>query len=143
MAEVLSRLGTERATVVHGTDGLGEVSLSAPTEVIEVTGSELHTFTWRPEDFGIATAAKESLRIADAAASAAMIQGILAGESGPPRDVVVLNAAATLWTAGIDSSPRACAQQAAAAIDSGSAQRLLGQWAAMTNLFPFPPEPQS
>ena len=121
MADVLVRLGTEHAVVVHGTDGLGEVSLSAPTEVIEVTGGELAQFTWRPEDFGLSTAPRDTLRIANAAGSAALIQRILSGEQGPPRDVVVLNAAAALWTAGLESSPRACAERAAKAIDRGDA----------------------
>jgi anthranilate phosphoribosyltransferase len=129
MADVLARLGTERAVVVHGTDGLGEVSLSAPTEVIEITGTKLKSFTWQPEDFGLAKAGKDSLRIADAAASAALIRRILAGEVGPPRDVVVLNAAAALWTAGENASPRVCAERAAGAIDRGEARRLLDRWA--------------
>jgi anthranilate phosphoribosyltransferase len=107
---------------------MGEVSLSAPTEVIEVTGTKMRSFTWQPEDFGLATATKDSLRIANAAESAALIRRILAGEAGPPRDVVVLNAAAALWTAGIDPSPQVCAQRAASAIDSGEAGRLLKQW---------------
>jgi anthranilate phosphoribosyltransferase len=128
MADVLIRLGTERAVIVHGTDGMGEVSLSAPTEVIEVVGQDLRHFAWQPADFGLPIAPKESLRIADAAASAALIRRILAGEAGPPRDVVVLNAAAALWTAGIDASPRRCAERAAAAIDSGAAGRLLERW---------------
>jgi anthranilate phosphoribosyltransferase len=132
MAEAVARLGTDHAVVVHGTDGLGEVSLSAPTEVIEVTGGELRSFAWRPEDFGLSTAPKDSLVITDAAASAALIRRILSGERGPPRDVVLLNAAAALWTAGVDSSPRVCAEQAAAAIDSGASQQLLERWAAFT-----------
>jgi anthranilate phosphoribosyltransferase len=128
MADVLARLGTEHAIVVHGMDGMGEVSLSAPTEVLEVTGSDQRAFTWTPEDFGLTTASKDSLRIADAAASAALIGRILAGEPGPPRDVVVLNAAAALWTSGIDRSPRNCAERAAAAIDQGHARTLLERW---------------
>src|SRR5207244_13368461 len=89
LADVLARLGTERAVVVHGTDGLGEVSLSATTEVVEVKNGELRDFTWRPEDFGLATSRQESLRIDSAAESAALIRRIFAGERGPPRDVVV------------------------------------------------------
>ena len=134
MADVLARLGTEHAVVVHGTDGLGEVSLSAPTEVIEVTGSDHRAFTWTPEDFGVSTASKDSLRITDAAGSADLIRRILTGEPGPPRDVVVLNAAAALWTAGMDESPHACAGRAAVAIDSGDAQRLLERWSEQSRL---------
>jgi len=130
MADALSRLGAERAVVVHGTDGLGEVSLSAPTEVIEVTHEKHRSFVWQPEDFGLTSFPKDALRIADAAESAALIRLILAGERGPPRDVGVLNAAAALWTAGVDVSPRVCADSAAAAIDSGEAKRLLERWIA-------------
>jgi anthranilate phosphoribosyltransferase len=133
MAKVLARLGTERAAVVHGTDGVGEVSLCAATEVIEVTDGELPQFTWKPEDFGLTGAPQDALRIADAAASAALIQRILSGERGPPRDVVVLNAAAALWVAGVEGSPRACADRAAEAIDSGRAQRLLTDWARLSH----------
>jgi len=132
MADVLARLGVERAVVVHGTDGVGEVSLSAPTEVIEVIGNRQHRFTWQPEDFGIAAADNRTLKIADAAASAALIRRILAGEPGPPRDVVVLNAAAALWTAYENRSPRDSAVHAAAAIDSGAAQTLLARWAELS-----------
>jgi anthranilate phosphoribosyltransferase len=133
MAEVLKRLGTEHAVVVHGTDGLGEISLSAATEVIEVRGNdEMHRFTWRPEDFGVATTSREALQVAGPEESAAMIRRVLAGERGPPRDIVVLNAAAALWTAEVSGSPLACAERAAQAIDSGDAQRLLNAWVAMS-----------
>jgi anthranilate phosphoribosyltransferase len=134
MADVLARLGVERAVVVHGTDGVGEVSLSAPTEVIEVIGDQQQRFTWQPEDFGISMADNESLKIADAAASAALIRRILAGEPGPPRDVVVLNAAAALWTAGENHSPRDCAERAAEAIDSRAAANLLARWAELSHM---------
>jgi len=136
MADVLQRLGTERAVVVHGTDGLGEVSLSAPTEVIEVTAGAQRSFTWQPADFGLSPAEQAALRISSAAESADLIRRVLAGERGPPRDVVVLNAAAALWTAGIADSPRECADNAAAAIDSGAAQRLLERWGELSHETP-------
>ena len=63
MAAVLARLGTEHAAVVHGTDGLGEISLAAPTEVIEVRGPALTRFTWRPEDFGLSCAGHDSMKV--------------------------------------------------------------------------------
>ena len=133
MAAVLAKLGTERSLVVHGTEGTGEVSLSAPTQVFEVTGGALNSFTWQPEDFGIETQSADALRIQDAQHSATLIRGVLAADQGPPRDVIVMNAAAALWTAGLDSSPRRCAEIAAEAIDSGDAARLLVQWAALTS----------
>jgi anthranilate phosphoribosyltransferase len=132
MADVVARLGTERAVVVHGTEGLGEVSLSAPTEVIEVTTSGQREFTWQPAAFGLQLAEQTALRVTGPAQSAALIRQVLAGERGPPRDVVVLNAAAALWTAGVDEAPRVCAERAAAAIDDGAAQRLLERWGELT-----------
>jgi anthranilate phosphoribosyltransferase len=130
LAEVLARLGTERAVVVHGAGGLDEVALDGPTDVIEVRGHDTRRFVWKPEDFGLAPAGRETMLIDGPAASAALIRRILAGEPGPPRDVVVLNAAAALWTAGASESPRECAERAAAAIDSGAARTLVERWAA-------------
>lgn len=128
MAAVLSRLETEQSTVVHGADDIGEVSLAAATEVIEVRGATQHPFTWQPADFGLAQASHDSLRISSAADSAALIRRVLNGEHGPPRDIVVLNAAAALWTAGADPAPRNCAARAAEAIDRGAAKILLSEW---------------
>src|SRR6185369_2603324 len=99
-----------------------------PTEVIEVIGSETKSFTWQPEDFGLKTQPADALRITDAASSAALIRRIYSGQHGPPRDVVILDAAAALWTAGLTASPRECAQIAAKAIDSGKANQLLDKW---------------
>ncbi len=132
MAAALARLGTEHAAVVHGTDGLGEMSLAAPTEVIEVRGGTLTRFTWTPEEFGLSSAGHESMRVAGAAGSAAIVRRVLAGESGPPRDIVLLNAAAALWTAGVSASPVECARRAAHAIDGGDARRVLGEWIKLT-----------
>ncbi|HEY2412558.1 MAG TPA: anthranilate phosphoribosyltransferase [Pirellulaceae bacterium] len=133
MADVLARLGTERSIVVHGTDGTGEVSLSAATEVIEVTDTGSRSFVWQPDDFGLKKQSADSLRIADTTASAALIRRILAGEHGAACDIVVLNAAAALWTAGRDDSPRRCTEIAAATIADGKAAQLLNDWATMTS----------
>jgi anthranilate phosphoribosyltransferase len=128
LADVLARIGIERAVVVHGQDGLDEVSLSGPTDVIEITGHTTRRFIWHPSDFGLDPAGRESMLIDGPAASATMIQRILAGERGPPRDVVVLNAAAALWSTGRIDSLQECAQRGAAAVDSGAANELLNQW---------------
>jgi anthranilate phosphoribosyltransferase len=103
------------------------VSLAAPTEVIEVNRGGQQSFVWRPEDFEIATASHDALRIKTADQSAAVIRRILAGERGPPRDIVVLNAAAAFYAAGSDPI-LACTERAAESIDSGAAQRLLERW---------------
>ncbi len=129
MARVLARLGTEHAVVVHGTDGLGEVSLAAPTEVIEVRSDSMKRFTWQPENFGLEMSDHDSLRVSGPEESAKVVRRIFDGELGAPRDIVVLNAAAALWAANVDPSPRVCAQRAAHAIDRGSAAELLGAWA--------------
>jgi anthranilate phosphoribosyltransferase len=128
LADVLARLGTERAVVVHGAGGLDEVSLDGPTDVIEVRGHQTRRFVWKPEDFGLAPAGRETMLIDGPAASAALIRRILDGERGPPRDVVVLNAAAALWTAGVSELPQECATRAVAAIDSRTASQLLSRW---------------
>jgi len=153
LAEALALLGTERTLVVYGEDGIGEVSLAAPTQVTEVTKGGLREFTWTPEDFGLVGQASSlplqseaspssgrqdayptsSLLVETPEQSANLIRRILDGEPGPPRDIVVLNAAAALWTAGHDQSPRACAQHAAEAIDSGAANTILARLVELTN----------
>jgi len=133
LAAALARLGVRRAVVVCGEDGLDEVTLAGPTAVTEVTGGALEELRWTPEDFGLRAGPLDSLRVSGPDESAAMIRQVLAGVAGTPRDVVVLNAAAGLWTAGKSDSPRQAAEIAAAAIDSGAAARLLAQLAAATH----------
>jgi len=125
MAAVLLRLGTERAAVVGGADGMGEVTITGPTEVREVINGSIRSFTWQPADFGLAVSGKESLIVDGPEASAAIIRDVLAGKPGPPRDIVLINAAAALWVAGSDASPKACAAKASDAIDSHAAHKLL------------------
>jgi anthranilate phosphoribosyltransferase len=132
LAAVVQRLGTERAAVVHGTDGLGEVSLGAATEVYDVRPGSSERLTWQPEDFGLPRAGQETLRVENAEVSAALIRRVLAGEPGPPRDVVLLNAAAALWVAEAEPTLPACTARAAEAIDSQAATRLLAHWAALS-----------
>jgi anthranilate phosphoribosyltransferase len=133
LADALLLLGVRRATVVHGSDGLDEVTLGGPTVVVEAAGSRLRRFDWQPADFGLAPAASAELLITGPEESAALISGILQGRRGPPRDFVVANAAAALWTAGRSASLRECADQAAGAIDSGAARELLARLAARSS----------
>jgi anthranilate phosphoribosyltransferase len=127
LAEALSMLGTERAVVVCGEDGLDEVTLTGTTFATEASGGQLRPFTWCPEEFGLARASTQSMRVETAQASAAMVRRILDGQPGPPRDIVVLNAAAALWTAERGRSPAECTQSAEEAIDTGQARDLLAQ----------------
>lgn len=129
LSAALALLGTERAVTVCGEDGLDEVTLAGKTNATEVTSSGIREFVWIPEDFGLRTTGLAPLRVDGPSASAEMIQSVLAGDSGPARDIVVLNAAAALWTASKDESPQVCAELAAAAIDSGGARELLDQLA--------------
>jgi anthranilate phosphoribosyltransferase len=130
IASALARLGIDHAVVVSGEDGLGEVTLGGATQAIEIRGHDFSSFTWRPEDFGLPAAGRETMLITGPQESAAIIRRVLAGERGPCRDIVLLNAAAALWTAGRDASPVACTQLAAEAIDSGKAADLLRRWSA-------------
>jgi anthranilate phosphoribosyltransferase len=133
LAEALQLLGTRRALVVQGEDGLDEVTVAGPTRAIEVAGGELRSFSWTPSDFGLPPSTLEALVVEGPAASAAMIRRVLAGEGGPPRDVVVINAAAALWTASRAGTPAQCAQLAAATIDSRAAAELLARLVELTN----------
>ena len=125
LARALLMLDTERAVLITGEGGLGEVTPAGDTAVTIAEDGELHETTWTPEDFGVPSQALEALEVEDAAASAAVIRDVLAGQPGPAREMVVLNAAAALWTARRDASPERCAELAAAAIDSGAAKEQL------------------
>jgi anthranilate phosphoribosyltransferase len=133
LAEALRLLGTERAIVVQGEDGLDEVTLFGPTRVTEVSNETLRHFTWTPADFGLQPASLESIRVAGPAESAAVIRQVLAGAPGTARDIVVINAAAALWGAGRADTPQVAADSAAAAIDSGAAKHLLEELVALSN----------
>jgi anthranilate phosphoribosyltransferase len=132
MAGALAVLGTDHAVLVHSRDGLDEVSLSAPTMARRVRGREVTELEWTPADFGLPPAPLESLRAAGAKASAAVIRAILAGERGPPRDVVLANAAAALYVVGAAHDLREGVERAAAAIDAGRAAGSLETLIALT-----------
>ncbi len=127
LASALRELGARRALVVHGDDRLDEISLSAPTHVSLVEAHGITEEEWRPEDFGIASAPRDSLLADGPAASASIIREVLDGKAGPRRDIVLLNAAAALWLAGQAPDRPAAARRAAEAIDSGAAARLLAR----------------
>lgn len=129
LAQALSLLGAKRAIVVCGEDGLDEVTLGGVTNVTEVVGHALTELTWEPTDFGLEVADNESMQVDGAQASAAMIRDVLAGKPGAARDIVVMNAAAALWTAGVDESLAECAAQTSEAIESGAAAGLLAKLA--------------
>ncbi len=125
LAHALELLGIRRGLVVCGEDGLDEVTLSGTTHVTETVASRRSEFLWTPTDFGLPVASKESMQVSGPDESAALILRILEGHPGPPRDIVVLNAAAAIFTTGKEMSPVECARLATEAIDSGAARGLL------------------
>jgi anthranilate phosphoribosyltransferase len=116
MAAALARLGTTRSLIVHGRDGMDEITTTAATDAWEVTDS-VRRFEISPEDFGIARASLHDLRLDSRAAA----QAVLAGERGPARDLVLVNAAAALVTAGRAEDWKAGVALAGESIDSGAA----------------------
>jgi anthranilate phosphoribosyltransferase len=136
MALVLGALGTERAWVVHGSDGLDEITTTGPTHVAELKDGKVRLFEVTPEMAGLPRARAAELRGADAATNAAAITELLAGRPGPYRDVVLLNSAAALLVAGKAADLKAGVAQAAEAIDSGTAKAVLEQLIAITNQVP-------
>jgi anthranilate phosphoribosyltransferase len=132
MARALQQLGARRAWVVHGADGLDELSTTGYTKVSECHGQVVRTFYVHPADVGLAKATPQSLQGASAADNAAIIRGVLAGEAGAARDVVLLNAGAALFVAGRATSLREGLALAASSIDSGAAARTLAALCAVT-----------
>jgi anthranilate phosphoribosyltransferase len=133
VAATLAELGVEHAFVVHGAGGLDEISLAGETLVAEVRRGAVRRFTVTPEEFGASRAPLESVRGATAAENAAIIRRVLAGEAGPPHDIVVINAAAALVVAGVAPNFREAANLAAEALSSGAASAKLAALAAFTS----------
>jgi anthranilate phosphoribosyltransferase len=125
VANALLGLGIDRALVVHSEDGLDEISISAATKVLEIRNGGVHRSTVTPETFGVAPAALETLRGGDARANAGIAEGILKGERGPQRDVVLMNAAGALLVSGAASSLQDGFRLAEQSIDTGAAFRRL------------------
>ncbi len=132
VAEVLGRLGSEHAWVVHG-DGLDEITTAGTTRVAELKDGKVRAFELTPEQVGLKRVTKDQLKGAEPAANAARLRALLDGEAGPLRDVVLLNAGAALVIAGKASALRAGMDLAATAIDSGKARLALDRLIAVTN----------
>jgi anthranilate phosphoribosyltransferase len=128
MADVLIRLGVERAIVFHAGDGMDELSVSSPSHVIEIDGSRKE-YELDPRELGLAGAPVESMRGGGPEENAGIAREVLAGAKGPRRDVVLLNSAAALRAAGLAASWKDGLGVAAEAIDSGRAGEVLQRWA--------------
>ncbi|WP_309629350.1 anthranilate phosphoribosyltransferase [Brevundimonas sp.] len=135
LAEVLGRLGATRAWTVHG-QGLDELTTTGPTDVAEWKDGAVRRFVVTPEDAGLPRADLESLRGGDAETNAAALTALLAGETGPYRDIVLLNAAAALVVADKAADLKAAVALAAAAIDDGKAAEALAGLARITSTPP-------
>ena len=132
MAHALRLLGTRRAWVVHGAEGIDEISTAGYTKVAECRDGAVHTFYIHPSEFGMSKSRAEALKGGDAAVNAEIVRGVLAGKKGPARDVVLLNAAAALFVAGAVRSVRDGVARAVEAIESGAAQTTLDTMARLS-----------
>jgi anthranilate phosphoribosyltransferase len=133
LAEALSMLGLHRALVVHGLDGLDEITITGPTRIAEVREGAVRTYEITPEEFGINRGTLDDLSGGDAAANAAIIDEVLGGKKSPRRDVVLLNAAAALVAAGKADHLADALPLASKSIDSGSAADKLESLVRFTN----------
>jgi anthranilate phosphoribosyltransferase len=129
---VLQRLGVERALVVHGKDGLDEISLGGATLVGELRDGKVREYEIEPEQFGIPMASSRNLRVADAGESKAILLQVLDGAAGVAHNIVLLNAGAALYAAGIAPSIADGMERAGRAISDGSARARLDQFVAAT-----------
>lgn len=129
---VLQRLGSSHVLVVHGINGMDELSLAGETMVGELVNGEIREYNVHPEQFGLPVYEGDALKVADAAASKDKVLGVLANWAGPERDIVVLNTGAALYAAGICRSIADGVQKAHESIASGAARKKLDQFVAFT-----------
>ena len=125
IAGVLNNLGSERVFVVHGEDGLDEISTTGPTQVTELNASQTRTYSVHPEEFGLPVSSIEDLKGGDAATNAAILKEVLSGGKGPKRDIVVLNSAAVIVAGGKAEKLKEGLELAEESIDSGGAMQKL------------------
>jgi len=132
VADALARLGLKRGLVVHGSDGIDEITISGPTAAAEIHGGEVVERVLRPEQFGLERSALDKLAGGSRSANAAIIKGVLAGVKSPQRDIVLINAAAALMAADLAQDCMAAMALARDSIDSGRARATLGRFVEFT-----------
>jgi anthranilate phosphoribosyltransferase len=125
LAQVLKRLGSDHVLVVHADDGLDEISIAAPTRVAELRDGEVSVYTVAPEDFGLQRADLGAIAVDDAAQSLEMIRAVFANQPGPARDIVMLNAGAAIYAAGLTASLADGVARAGEVLENGSARQTL------------------
>lgn len=133
LANVLGGLGSEHAFVVHGSDGLDEVTTTGPTRVSELKAESVETYEVAPGDYGLAVASADDLKGGDPKKNADLLRGVLDGEEGPRRDIVMLNAAFALVAGGKADSVEDGIKLAGKTIDSGAAKEKLEQLVEVSN----------
>lgn len=131
-ARVLQRLGSRRVMIVHGLDGLDELSLGGPSMVGELKAGRIHEYTVEPQDFGFTRCETPEIRVQSVEESKAMLLGALENKQGPARDIVALNAGASIYVAGLADTLGEGVKSALDAIKSGAAHRKLDQFIAST-----------
>ena len=134
LAHVLANLGSHHVLVVHSEDGMDEISIGAPTFVAELKDGVVTTYTIQPEDFGLQRADLASLKVEDAAESLTVVKSVLANEEGPARDIVMLNAGASLYVAGLADSLATGIEKAAEVLASGAAKTRLDDLVKVSNV---------
>ncbi|SFM61102.1 anthranilate phosphoribosyltransferase [Ectothiorhodospira mobilis] len=135
LAQVLGRLGSRHVMVVHAEDGLDEISIGAPTRVAELRDGRVSSRIIAPEDFGLARTPLDAVRVDSADESLTLIRGVFAGQPGPARDIVLLNAGAAIYVSGLAESMEAGVRRAAQVIDEGAAAARLEQLASFSRSF--------
>jgi anthranilate phosphoribosyltransferase len=125
MAEVLSKLGSEHVMVVHGEDGMDEISIASPTTVTELKNKTITTYTIKPTDFGLDLADLKTIQVENADASKAMMIDVLNGSDGAHRNITILNAGAAIYVSGITSTLKEGIEKAVSVIDQGLALKKL------------------
>jgi len=135
LVRVLQRLGSEHVLVAHGANGMDEISLSGETQLGELKNGEVKEYVVHPSDFGLPVYDSRVLRVANRDESVLCVQRALANEDGPVRDIVLLNAGAALYTAGVAASISDGVRQAREAVASGAALAKLSAFVALTQRF--------
>ena len=133
MAEALKNLNCKAAWIVHGSDGLDELTTTGRSHVAQLKDNKITTFDVSPEDAGLKIADPQDLKGGDAITNAKALKALLAGETGPYRDIVIYNAAGCLIVAGKADDLKSGVKIAAASIDDGKAMTILNNWIAVTN----------
>jgi anthranilate phosphoribosyltransferase len=133
MVRVLQRLGSRHVLVVHGADGMDEISINSNTYIAELKDGEISEYTVTPEQFGMKCASNDLLRVANAEEACAMLTGVLNNQPGAPRDIVQLNAGAAIYAAGLSASLEEGIKHAGEVIASGDAKAKLDQLIGLSN----------